>query len=449
MVLHNKRLWLISVLIAITLGLVTACQATDDPKKADDPKKTEEKNNKAQEELQKILTEQVELVIYIPSNETEESFLNNYGGAQMKKKFPNYTFKLLSRTNAMLPELFVNKQPIDIVIATVISTTSELMEYNLQSDISDLITKYNYDLDRLEPNVIAVQRGFADGGIFGLPFKNNSQNLFYNKDLFDRFAVPHPKDGMTWDELYDTARIMTRVENGVQYQGLTTSFSQVMLLNQLSAPFFDKNHKAVFTGDQFVRAFENIARFYKISGNEYPNQSYNTSQQVNAFEKDQTAAMIINLRNMSVRIGDSFNWDLTQLPFFPEAIGTGQQVYPEYFYITNISQHRDAAFQVLSFIASDEFQSWQARMGFLPIVKDATKMMETFGIDEPAFKGKNVKSFLPTKYAAPIIQSKFQSIATREVTKALNDYVAGNDVITALREAAERTDKAVETELQK
>jgi multiple sugar transport system substrate-binding protein len=74
------------------------------------------------------------------------------------------------------------------------------------------------------PTTIDIQKGFADGGTYGMPVSTTSGALFHNKDLFDKFGVPYPKDGMTWDVLYELAKKMTRNEGGVQYKGFTFSF---------------------------------------------------------------------------------------------------------------------------------------------------------------------------------------------------------------------------------
>src|SRR5690606_17655071 len=107
-----------------------------------------------------------------------------------------------------------------------VSFNNLVERYDLQYDIEDLIKKHNYDLNRLEPGVVEGMRGLtASGKLYGLP-TNDSGSLvvLYNRDLFDRFGQDYPVDMMTWDEIYQVAQRMTRVEDNVIYRGFITSF---------------------------------------------------------------------------------------------------------------------------------------------------------------------------------------------------------------------------------
>src|SRR5690606_32032237 len=120
-----------------------------------------------------------------------------------------------------------------------------------------------------------IQRSMADGGIYGLPLTTGAMVFLYNKDVFDRFGVDYPTDDMSWDDVYDLAKRLTVVDDGVQYKGISLGFAHVVRTNQLSASFFrEDNGKANFTHPDFVKAFTNIARFYEIPGLELPNNKY-------------------------------------------------------------------------------------------------------------------------------------------------------------------------------
>ena len=402
--------------------------------------------------LAKQVSEQpAELTFYMTSNGiTEERFMQQYGD-QIKKKFPNYTIKYIMQQNSRtLQDLVATNQTVDVMISSIGLTPAFLLTYNLQNDISDLMKKNDYDDSKLEPTTLEIQRQLANGGIYGLPVNTTSTALFYNKDLFDKFGVAYPKDGMNWDDLYELAKTMSRTDGGVKYRGLTFAFQHMMFLNQYSAPHLDpKTNKALFMEDNFIRAFENMARFYRIPGNELPNNKFALSNQQDPFYKDKSVAMILTLSGAGKTFGDQVNWDVVQVPFLKDKPGVGPQNYPTYFYITNMSKNRDAAFQVLAYVTSEEFQEWQIKAGTPSILKDQSKIISQFGADEPIYKGKNIKSLLPAKFAEPTMKTKFQSIADTEILAALGEYAAGKDVNTALREAAERADKKIAAELGK
>jgi multiple sugar transport system substrate-binding protein len=120
----------------------------------------------------------------------------------------------------------------------------------------DLITKAGYDK------------------LTGLPYQINSLVMFYNKDIFDKFGVPHPKENMTWAETADLARRVTRQDGGIQYVGLASQqdWHNVMRSNQFSLePIDPVTHKATFDGWKVI--FEEMMPVFQIPGNEVRNSA--------------------------------------------------------------------------------------------------------------------------------------------------------------------------------
>ncbi|MFE5319465.1 ABC transporter substrate-binding protein [Paenibacillus sp. NPDC056579] len=444
--MRTKRLGVTGLAVCLLAASLTACQGTGTvPETKGEP--AAEGGNPAK----KVSETPAELVFYVCVNGwTEQQFMDTYGN-QIKKKFPNYTLKFVPQKDAQtLPAVITSGQTIDVLISSIGLTSNFLLAYSMQDDISDLIKKYNYDLSRLEPSTIDIQKQLAGGGIYGLPASTTSGALFYNKSLFDKFGVPYPKDGMTWDEVYEVAKTMTRSENGQQYKGMTMSVQHLMQLNQLSAPHIDpKTSKAAFTSDSFRQAFTNLSRFYKIPGNGLIDNKYNLVSQQEPFYKDQNVAMYAALSTTARTFKDAVNWDVVQLPTFKEKPGVGPQSYPTYFYLAKGSKNRDAAFQVLSYVTSDEFQDFLVRDGYSSILKNQGGIMKNFATNDKSMAGKNVKSLLPVKFADPTEKTEFQAIADKEMLAALVDVDKGKDENTALREAEERANKAIETEKKK
>lgn len=427
---------MVACLLAVSL---TACQQAG---------KNEEVAVKGEDAVKKVSSTPTELVFYVCVNGwTEEQFMSTYGN-QIKKKFPNYTLKFIPQKDAQtLSSVITSGQTIDILITSIGLTSNFLLAYEMQDDISDLIKKYNFDLSRLEPSTIDIQRQLAEGGMYGLPVSTTSAALFYNKSLFDKFGVSYPRDGMTWDEIYDLAKTMTRTDNGQQIKGMTMSVQHLMQLNQLTAPHIDsKTSKAVFTSDSFRQAFGNLTRFYKIPGNGLLDNKYNLVSQQEPFYKDQNVAMFAALSTTARVFKDTLNWDIVQLPVFKDKPNVGPQSYPTYFYLSKGSKNKDAAFQVMAYTASDEFQDFIVKDGYSSILKNQSQIMKNFAANDPALAGKNVKSLLPAKFADPTEKTKYQAIADKEMLAALVDIASGKDENTALREAEERANKAIEAE---
>lgn len=441
------RKGLLFLLMGCTLLLLPACGGSS-TNKSDPGAAGKEAPLTPAAEAARVANSKLELVFLYPPSGTDELFMSRFG-EQIQKKFPQYTLKFIPRQSDNYAALLGGKQPIDIMIAALNSTGTYLTGMGLESDISDLIKKYNYDLNKIEPTMIEIQRRMANGGIYGLPYTTGAMAFLYNKDLFDKFGVQYPRDNMTWDDLYELARRMTRTDGGISYRGIVIGFAHVIRSNQLSAPYFDpKTNKALFTDDRFVQSFTNIARFYKIPGMELPNNKY--SEQADLFLKEQRVAMMIHTGGYVPRTAEALkNWDIAAVPTLKEKPGVSLQAGPDYMYITNRSAQRDAAFQVLAYITSEEYQEWMARnLAFSPVLKDSKKVMQNFGANIPGIQGKNVQALIQP-HAPMALATPFTANANTEMNNALNAFSAGKDVNTALREAAERIDKLIEQEMKK
>jgi multiple sugar transport system substrate-binding protein len=434
--MHHKYL---SAGIAVTLCSVLLSACGGGEKAA-----TKAPENNAVD-LEKLLKTPTEVVITYPN--VNEDFFNQRFGNQIKKKFPNYTFTFVPTATKDFGETLSTIPTLDIIFASGTGMNTLLLPYRLENDISDLIKKYNYDLNKLVPSTIDFQRNMGNGGVYGLPWTIGTLISLYNKDIFDKFAVAYPKEGITWDELYDLTRNLTRNDGGVQYKGLTMEFGQVIGLNQTGAPFFEeKTNKAKFTDDGMKRIFENAARFWKIPGNEPLEAKYNPASGRNAFQKEQTVAMHLDTSGVAQTTAASplTNWDLTTFPVFKDKPGVGSAVLPDYGFITSKAKQRDAAFQVLAYLASEEYQQWMAStLALVPVLKDSEQIMKTFGESIPGVKGKNTKAIIPKSFAESQKNMLYYSIGYAEVVNSLNEYLEGKDVNTALRDAAERADKQV------
>lgn len=433
----------ISVLIvcAMLLALLAACSSST----SGDPA-----GKGAEATAVKPSKDPVDLTFYTTSNNVAEETFNAQYGNKIREKFPNINVKyVMQKDSKTLPDMLTAGQGIDILMSSIGLTANFLLQYDLQYDISELIKASKYDLSKLEPSTVDIQRQLANGGMYGLPIFTTSAALFYNKDIFDKFGVAYPKSGMTWDELYELTKKMTRMEGGVQYKGLTMAYQHMMFLNQISAePIDSKTLKSKFTDESMKRIFENYARFYKIPGNELPKNKFLLAGQQDPFSKDKTVSMLLTLSGAGRGYKD-MNWDVVQLPYYSDKIGVGPQSYPTYFYITKTNKAKTEAFAVLDYLTSPEFQQFQAdTQGAFTVLKD-NKTNESLGKSIPEYAGKNVKDLLPGKFAPPTVKSRYQAVADKELIAALEAYVSGTDVNTALREAGERVDKAIAAETGK
>src|SRR5690606_18356610 len=93
--------------------------------------------------------------------------------------------------------------------------------YGLQMDIEPLIKEYNIDLNRFSPEFLEMNRKLDDGKIIGLPLQDSATQIYYNRAIFDKFGLDYPPhDRWTWDEMYDLANRVTRMDGDKHYYGV-------------------------------------------------------------------------------------------------------------------------------------------------------------------------------------------------------------------------------------
>lgn len=400
-------------------------------------------NTKAAEsQAPAVKKEPVEITVYSPGWEPE--LVMDIYGRKIQEKFPHVTIKVLPREK--LDTLTNAGVTIDLILASV-GTTTDVLQSSYQQDISDLIKKYKFDLNRLEPTSIQFQKQISGGGIYGLPGNTTTLGFFYNKDIFDKFGVPYPKNGMTWDETYELARKLTRNEGGTQYIGYSMSSIHALRLNQLTMPMIDAGaNKAAFGDAKQKTYFETMGKFAQISG-------YGGSKDLDNkanFTKTKTIAMQADLIGSAPNFTkEGVNWDAVSLPVFKEAPGIGPQSYPNYFYITRTSKLRDQAFEILTYVTSDEMQTYVTKKGYISILKDSS-VNSHFAEDVPELKGKQAAALVPAKFAEPTVFTPQYGLAEKRLHDAFKQFSDGKkDVNTALREAEELANKDIEVDLKK
>src|SRR5690625_1996906 len=118
----------------------------------------------------------------------------------------------------------------------------------------DLITDFGNTLD--------------DVNIPMFPVNIDNSAMLYNKDIFDLMGVDYPEDGMTWDEVIDLAKEVTREVDGVQYRGLAT-MPATFFLTQLSLYYVDpETEEPVVNRSEWKQGFETLKEIHTIQGNE-------------------------------------------------------------------------------------------------------------------------------------------------------------------------------------
>lgn len=391
----------------------------------------------------------VTLTFYSTGNLLEESFEELYGSV-IRAKLPHITTKYVQRgtmsADDYIASLLTNES-IDIQIDSV-GSLPLTMKFKLNYDMTDLIKEAGVDLSALDDVAVEGMRMLSDGKMYGLPVFNGSRLLFYNKDLFDKFGVPYPKDGMSWDEAASLGKRMTRVEEGTQYIGLSSSKEHQIRMNALSVPLLDpvSGKPTINTDERWKSIFR--AGFF---------QPYEDAGYRSAIEKAlPNRGHLYTRKTLAMYVYPSFlpanepnqmaqmNWDMVTEPYYSELPNVSSQVYPTYLMISNTSKHKKEAMQAIQVLLSAEYQRSLARKGQMPILKDRS-ILEQMGKDTP-YPDKNWQAVFQNRSAPITPKSMYDYEIEKIYLQEHLSYARGLlDLNTVLRNAEEKALKYLES----
>ncbi|CAM3686778.1 ABC transporter substrate-binding protein [Marinicrinis lubricantis] len=442
----------IAVMLIMVMVLISACSSgnsgTNESNNGDNRSNTQNTANNPpaanENNEDEASDEPAELVIFTQSGDSEESFNARFGDL-IREKFPNYTitYKPASKEYG-LKEMIAAGEQIDIYFDSI-GFIQGYFESDVQMDMTELIESHGLDLSKLEPTVVDSIKMLSDGGIYAVPVFNNNVVLYYNKDLFDRFGVDYPKDGMTWEELSELSKKMTRNEGGEQYFGYATSTTHVLRMNQMSLPYVDENEQATINQDErwksfyekvFVDPMSHYIDFSKANDGFGPYR--------NEFLQTKNLAMFVWLSSIIFVFQEDFtnmNWDMVALPTFSDNPGVGSQPYPTYFGIANSSKNKEAAMKVIEYLISEEAQSHLSKIGVMPVLND-DHIKSQLGT-ESAFKGKNFGAMFYNQFAPVPKKGKYESLGDSPYHYAIWPIRDTDDYNTAFRDAAESLNQAI------
>lgn len=364
-----------------------------------------------------------------------ELFMQQHGD-YVQKEYPNFSFEKIA---VPVEEAVSAGLGIDLIYQSDLNIPV-FADLQVLHDLTDLAKTFNFDLSVFEPATLEAIKKIGGGKLIGLPYRVNTFSMFYNKDLFDRFGVAYPKNGMTWDEVYELAKTLTRVDGGVQYKGFDIHTAENFLSqNQYSAELVNpQTNKANLEHESWKKIFANFLRFYEIPGN-----SAITGN--NDFVNGTTAMLVNNSGNFPayVRASNSsgFKWDVVTLPEFSDRRGVGAQPSVSYYMIYENSKYKEETFAAIMAMVSEEVMLEKSKTAVASPLKSKT-VNDAFGTGIPEMKDLHPQNMLPVNMAAPTTITKFTATAKKEMHEAFLKVVKGEaDINSALRTANETADK--------
>jgi multiple sugar transport system substrate-binding protein len=295
----------------------------------------------------------------------------------------------------------------------------------------------------LDPAFAPLTNAYG-GKIYFLPIHTDLLVTFFNQDIFDKFGVSAPKDGMTWDQLTTLTRELTRKDGDTQYVGYSPFTTFLLNMNPLSIPMVDpvKLTPTINTDPRWGTLFQQL-----ITGPAGAIGSTNLlpKNSLNAF-LDGTQAMVAYIPAVLISAPDkfkSFRFDMVSLPTSKDRPGIGSEPYPVDMGITKMAVNKDDAMEMIKYLLSDEVQGDLAKKGLIPVVKN-DQVRQQLGQDSQ-FKGLNWKAVFYNQ-AAPLANygPYFRDVAAIYAKYADTVMNGSNDMNTAFRKAEEDAKKKIE-----
>lgn len=379
--------------------------------------------------------------------------MNKHIMEAVKKKFPNVTLEIIkSGKGTTVEDLLASGQFPDMIYSSNPSISNSYVKLGLVDDLTPLIKKYNVDISKFNASLIdAIKMQAPSGQLYALPHYDNSMNVtYYNKDIFDKFGVPYPKDGMVWEEYLELHRKLTRVADGVQYQGMDP---QTFRHGHPGYSYFAAGTNDVpdLLNDKWVEHFRLAAAFYKVPGAEWKQGKKSWNDQ---FFKDRTTAMFAYRDYISYfedleKNGTPMNWDIVSFPSHKDSPGIGSGTDSHNFSISSTSKYKEEAFQVIAYLVSKEAQMEMVKDGKLSPLTDQD-LKDSFGKNLNILKGKNIQAIFKTKPSAPEKLNPLSSMVGTQINAVYKEFEKGNDdVVSLLRQANEAAAKSIEAEKKK
>ncbi|WP_240967802.1 ABC transporter substrate-binding protein [Paenibacillus aquistagni] len=373
----------------------------------------------------------------------EETFNNQYRN-HVEQKFPNIKLELvdavLDRTG--LQELNARGETPDMYVMHEGYEVFE--ELDMLEPLDPYIEQSNYDLSVFQDGAIDILRALDPAGtgqLYGFPYQSSQKALFYNKDIFDKFGVDYPTDGMTWDEIIEIAIQLTNEREGIKYKGLSFGYYS-HAFSQLGVNGTDpKSGEVQFTKDPtFTQYFDLLDRYRAIPG------MIDTSGYKYSFRNEQNLAMYVGQVQhlpLNARV-EGLDFDMVTVPAWPNHPGVGPTAPPGAISINKHSKNKEAAWAVMAFLSSPEGQITLSRAGGPPIVKDE-QVISSYAADiiEDSGREFNVTPIFNQKLAKVDQFSPFGPLITFHYDDYMNqtskDFVKmqEKDVATFLREMEE------------
>ncbi|TWD75167.1 multiple sugar transport system substrate-binding protein [Kribbella amoyensis] len=277
------------------------------------------------------------------------------------------------------------------------------------ADLTADLQRAGIDLSTLNPSTVELVKSRSDGGLYGVPLFIDEHVLLYNKQIFDKFGSRYPKVGSTYDEIYQTARKLTRQDGIDHYKGFMQHPDNYLALNQAGLyPFVPgaseqpapEDVKVNLTSAEWKSISYNMNRFLQLPGNTFTTvddffkgdmsfpghlaMAVHTLSKLNAYalsdlyvEEDDAEQFAEWAKSVTIGV--------TSMPVLSRGSTAIYQPNTRAAFVPPQSAHKDQALEIVKYLISEEAQTRISSYGVKGVLAtDAVKA--AFGTAIPELK---------------------------------------------------------------
>ncbi|WP_181155521.1 ABC transporter substrate-binding protein [Paenibacillus sp. 37] len=334
-------------------------------------------------------------------------------------------------------------------------------------DLEPLIKRDTYDTTTLYPGLLDELKEQGGGKLYGLSPKADSYALLYNADLFKKYNVKTPTDGMTWEEILNLAKkFPTKGDKNSRIWGLSSFGSSNLVMDIARTEgltYLDPNTlKATANTTAWKNAYRLSSEATK-SGvlDELISLSGKSYLESNSFIMGRSAMKVASISQLqslqaaknSVKNYKPFTLGIAAGPAAKDRKSTGNVYIHEIFAIPAGASHVDAAWDFIKYFNGEEYANeyYKPKNSNNSIGAPLSRMIKEYsGYKLDAFyKLKpNLDSSI-TSYVlmnkSPNFELRFRSIVLKELTQVAN----GKKTLDKATAAIQSNTQAVADKLKK
>ncbi|MEK5478307.1 extracellular solute-binding protein [Paenibacillus sp. FSL R5-0407] len=291
---------------------------------------------------------------------TDERYFKEKYGDLFKVKYPNIEIQLVRYTPANIDKVIKEEKP-DIFILSI-EEYKEYLQKNRVYDLDALFSNEAFQLEGIHPEIVNYLRQMGNEKLYGLPTEFMSKAVFYNKDLFDKYGIPYPQDGMTWEEIFQLAERFPAEDGVYGFYKIFSDLVEDLAWSRGVNPINTKEMKVTLDTASYKEIFEMIWDAHDSKSATFPEldpfevyDPFVTGKSAMTVDYNYYIKGHINWAKAEQGNKFNLNWDLASGPVLESSRETSPYFQIGGIYAINAdSEQKQAAWEYIKFASSEE-----------------------------------------------------------------------------------------------